>query len=99
MILACQYTRLARVFEDEREGTMPAYIQEGINVALSVLDDEEWIAGDLIADVMTWLLELEAVGDEDPRLREDGPAFELIEGGLPIPRSRQGACGVCCRAR
>ena len=51
---------------DNREGPVPANIEEGVDAARPVPDHEEGIAGHLVANIFARFGELVAVRDEKP---------------------------------
>lgn len=79
---------------NERKGSVATDVEQGIDIALSVLDDNEGVASDVVGDIVSGLFKLQAVRHEHPRLAEDGSSLELVEYGLPIPRCRKGALFV-----
>ena len=70
-------------------GSVSTHIMESLNVSLSVLDQEVIEASRLKPQKAAGLWQTEAVGDQQPALREDCAALELVESGTVIPGSGQ----------
>lgn len=73
---------------------MPADIVKGIDLARAVADDDEVVAGDVVAEPVAGLLEARVVGHHEPPPREDGAPLEVVKVIGAVPRGRQGADGL-----
>lgn len=62
----------------------PTHIEERVDATGTVSDDEERIAGHLIAGVLGRLVELVRVRDHDPCFAEYGPPLSLVEARLLV---------------
>lgn len=55
--------------------SVPAYIQKCVNLAGAVFDNEKGVARYFVSHILSRLIELERMRDENPRLAEDRAAF------------------------
>ncbi len=88
MIFAGENTCIAAVLEHYRERSMATNVQERIQVALAVTDDEKWIARDCEFRISTWCLEAKLVGDKEPSPGKDCSTFALVYSSCGIPGCR-----------
>lgn len=91
MVLAGEHEAVALFFCDNGECAVSADIVEGVDLPLSVLDDDELKASDLIAEPVPWLGEPEAVCCEKPLLGEDCSTLELVHLLRSVPWGREGS--------
>lgn len=66
VIFARQDHGLSSVLMDYWKCSVPTHIEEGVDASGSVPDNEERVAGHLIAGVLAGLVELTRVRDQDP---------------------------------
>src|SRR6185312_5488517 len=70
---------------------VPADVREPAQLAVGALDDRDRLAGDAHADVVTRLLELRDVPDEQPLAAPDRASLGPVELGRAIDPGREGA--------
>lgn len=85
MIFAGQNVRFSSVLKHKWECPMPASIQKGSNVPLSIFDDKEFISCYFIARIFARLIELQRMADEKPCFAKNRSTFELKNSVFMIP--------------
>lgn len=85
VVLAGQDGSIAAALGDDRKSAVTADVMKGVDLAVTIHDQEEGEAGFCEGDVVTSLLESDFVCEEDPFSRKDGSAFKLVHGGGAVP--------------
>lgn len=85
MVFATQAAGRATTFLNDGVCPVATDIVEGVDVPTAVPDDEEGEISIGEGNETAGILEAKAMRDENPFLRKDGTAFQLIHGRRAVP--------------